>query len=612
MIIHGIADLRPSSHARMHMFRNQGINKSGFFWLFIINDALIQISLFLFFTGLLIYLFNINQIAFYAIVWFIVTSAMIYLIITSMPAYCIDTPCGSPFSILVCKAFAAIIRWLFVALNSFKRVEYPDTEYFHYLQDINRMGYIWANVQNSYKPSPNIECQILDRTIDSMTVPELEWAFQQFCDFPFQDARHPLPGPRIQNYKWSSAVARFSSSTFFSDSLSGWDKIRRLDLCMKHHVLQYFAKPGEIMKGNDYQRVGFWAQILIAVIIADVQRDDHGWIALVKDQLGESRYIARGYYRRDDNSVLLINLIHITRQIIRCWEDKHGLARTALPHIFRSLSNFDIQDTPLELQHDFLAFWDGINREAQTSEILWEIRDNLSNLRDTLNRDRYDWYTPTVSSFPYSGPRGNTPDPTLLDKSVNENTLTAITPNNYISASVTDPPPRSPLPVPEHSIAEPTDGSLHGGASDETQCIAQVDASPHSTPEPLKPPGPTPDSVADTSSTGRDQSTLEHDPNSLPLDDMNSPTDDASANISSGVGVQSPPPAPISVPSPATLQVASALDHSGTATAPFSTQHKVQDLKDPVETGSTYISRQPDPSAEHCDRSNIDTAAPHG
>jgi hypothetical protein len=32
------------------------------------------------------------------------------------------------------------------------------------------------------------------------------------------------------------------------------------------------------------QQVGFWAQILIAVIIADVQRDDYGWVALVEDQ----------------------------------------------------------------------------------------------------------------------------------------------------------------------------------------------------------------------------------------------------------------------------------------------------------------------------------------
>ena len=52
------------------------------------------------------------------------------------------------------------------------------------------------------------------------------------------------------------------------------------------------------------QEVGFWAQILIAVIIADVQRDDYGWVALVEDQLGGSKYIAQGYHHHGDNSVL--------------------------------------------------------------------------------------------------------------------------------------------------------------------------------------------------------------------------------------------------------------------------------------------------------------------
>jgi Family of unknown function (DUF6535) len=621
---------RPSRRARMHVFRHQGIANKGFIGISTITNALIHLSLFLFFAGLLIYLFNVNHIAFYAVFWFIATFAMIYLIITLMPTCRINTPCSSPFSPLVCQAFAAIILWIFDTVNSFNQVKYPETEYLGILRQIKSKGYMKASYYTiGSKISPNIECQILDRTIDHVANPELEWAFQQFCDFQSR--------PKIHKYRWSSAVARFASSTFVSGSLSGWDKIWRLDLCMKvadlanvpdagldflyfvldrHHVRRYFVKPGDIMKrklAKDYQRVGFWAQILIAVIIADVQRDDHGWIALVEDQLGESGYIAQGYHRRGDNSVLLINLIHITRQIIRCWEDKHGLARTALPHIFRSLSNFDIQDTPLELQHDFITFWDGINREAQTSEILWEIRDHLRNLRDTLNRDSDDSDTPTAPSSPYSGPRGNPPNPTFLDKSVNENTLTTISPTDYISlqgASTADPH----LPVPEHSIAEYTDESPPGGVSDETQRIAQVDASPHSTPEPLKPPDPTPDSVVDTSSTGRDQSTLGHNPNCLPLVNMNSPTDVASTSsyISSGIGVQSPHPAPISVTLPATPQVASVSDPSGTATAPVSTRHEVQDLKDPVETGSTCISRQPDPSAEHCDRSNIDTAVPHG
>ena len=129
---------RPSRRARMHMLRYQGIAKMSFFRISDITNALMHFPLFLFFSGLLIYLFNVNRIAFCAIVWFIVASAMIYLIVTLMPACRIS---GSPFSALVCQAFAAIIRWIFDALKFSKRVPYPDTQYFKFLHKIKLKGY---------------------------------------------------------------------------------------------------------------------------------------------------------------------------------------------------------------------------------------------------------------------------------------------------------------------------------------------------------------------------------------------------------------------------------------------------------------------------------------
>ena len=105
---------------------------------------------------------------------------------------------------------------------------------------------------------------------------------------------------------------------------------------------------------------GLCSKGIIAGVVAGVSERDERWKALAKDQLGEvfQKYVAHG------DSVLLANLIHITRPLFRlCLEDIQDMA-FPLMAILRCISEFDIEQTVPDLQYDFCALWNEITREA--------------------------------------------------------------------------------------------------------------------------------------------------------------------------------------------------------------------------------------------------------
>ena len=60
--------------------------------------TLLHLSLFLFFGGLAIYLFNINHEVFSYVIWWIVLFFLVYGLITLLPIFRHDSTCYSPLS----------------------------------------------------------------------------------------------------------------------------------------------------------------------------------------------------------------------------------------------------------------------------------------------------------------------------------------------------------------------------------------------------------------------------------------------------------------------------------------------------------------------------------
>ncbi|KAI0250418.1 hypothetical protein BJV78DRAFT_559246 [Lactifluus subvellereus] len=92
----------PHRRARTRAFFAHGVDKFHLSWMVEALPALIHLSLFLFFIGLLIYLFNVNYTVFRAVVWWVAVSAATYLITTVLPIFRLESPYYTPLHFSRC------------------------------------------------------------------------------------------------------------------------------------------------------------------------------------------------------------------------------------------------------------------------------------------------------------------------------------------------------------------------------------------------------------------------------------------------------------------------------------------------------------------------------
>ncbi|KAH9989381.1 hypothetical protein BJV74DRAFT_773121, partial [Russula compacta] len=93
-----LARCTPPKQARMRTFFANGVEKFRVRWVVEALPALVHLSLFIFFAGLVIYLFNINHTVFSAAACWIGLLSTVYLCITLMPCFLHDSPYYSPLS----------------------------------------------------------------------------------------------------------------------------------------------------------------------------------------------------------------------------------------------------------------------------------------------------------------------------------------------------------------------------------------------------------------------------------------------------------------------------------------------------------------------------------
>jgi hypothetical protein len=197
---------------------------------------------------------------------------------------------------------------------------------------------------------------------------------------------------------------------------------------------------------------------VVASIISNAERNDR-WFALAMDQLGISRDVLRGYLAHGD-SVLLANLIHITRQFFHSLL-QHDLdlavTRMALS-LLPSVSKFDILNTLPELQHDFCALWNEIVQQVQSSgadinpfvDIFVEIRHLYVALHGT---DALGYFlTSTTGHDDLLRRRTSYPFCTVPDHRSNSTTHLEEVSGNAIGRASHPPPPLLPSPPSHHLV----------------------------------------------------------------------------------------------------------------------------------------------------------------
>ena len=200
----------------------------------------------------------------------------------------------------------------------------------------------------------------------------------------------------------AEALNGFLERTWSSDLVSETIKIRRLAICVRaidaahlfdaaYIILSGFfdhrpalfrsVELGHslISWGNSYDRKStFFAQGIIACVIANVPQRNERWFLLTMHHLGISEHVLRSYLDHG-NSVLLANLIHFVRQFI-CTFLRATWEEFPLLYILQHLGlNYNVQDTLPGLQTDFCGLWNEIFLQRHDrnyfliSNILWRI-----------------------------------------------------------------------------------------------------------------------------------------------------------------------------------------------------------------------------------------------
>jgi Family of unknown function (DUF6535)/Ubiquitin carboxyl-terminal hydrolase len=355
--------------------------------------TLIHISLFLFFGGVAIFLFNINNAVFNSVVWWIALFAIAYGLITVMPIVRYDSPYYSPLSLPAWVLYAGISYLSFKALFSLKAHKihvFRTWQRLRTMRDQYR-GWILGGVEEAAKEMASkrlseIDLCILGWTIDALGDDDrLEKFFEAIPGFfnskLVKHLKKEFPDDNNLLKKFWKASNGFLERTLLSNSVTEQVKSRRLDIGMnatseitnrrnssipRDLLFQSWDHvPQNVEIGNILTRwcnsnnpdIAWYAHCIATRILASVQeRDDH-WIELAVDVLGLSKRNLWDNIAYGNDSVSLAILISVARRDLHYNFCDWGMLST--------LSKLDIHDTPSGLQQDFCKLWNESVEEAR-------------------------------------------------------------------------------------------------------------------------------------------------------------------------------------------------------------------------------------------------------
>ena len=408
----------PHKRARLRAFLSDAIDGLHVLWVIEGVRAMTHLSMFLFFAGLLIYLYNICHAVFVAVVWWVALSTAVYVSFTLLPVFLPNSPYYAPLSPTLWFLFNCTSFAVFQVLSSrvFSFLGRNTATRFRGLRDYYR-GRLLEDVrkiaeESASQQSSAIDVQVLDSTLHDLNEDSAwEKFFEAVPGFFNSKLVHGVKGHLPEDFRenFVQALRGFLDRTFSFNSVTEVARGGRLVICLNaahaalgvHGISQIFTdifseRWPELLQSVEIghsllrrincsnKQVTWDVRRTVARIIVGVrERDDH-WISLAKAEYGVAGHVLREYIGHGD-SVLLSILIHMTRQAFH--------TRSWTPWILSSLAEFNIRDTFPEFQHAFCALWNDIVLEAWTEEgpenipvrILREIRHACIALHQDTN-----------------------------------------------------------------------------------------------------------------------------------------------------------------------------------------------------------------------------------
>ena len=387
----------PEKRARMRAYFANGVDKMHIPWAVEGLPALLHLSLFLFFGGLVIFLFSIDHEVFTCVIWWIVLFSTVYGLITVLPLIRQDSPYSAPLSIPAWSFYASIQYVTFQLLTSitFGYMGYHRYPRFHGLKNRYR-SWILGGMEEAVEETVSEKASEIDVQILSWTIGALgdDDSLEQFFEaIPgFFDSKLVVDLQRGISLTFLLTFWRtldgFMDRTSSSNSVMESVKSRRVIICrdimdripcvpiyryptlcpyfnqapVSIEKLQVMARwftnepfiPDIVVSRTD---VNYAARRSVALSLPRIQELDDRWITLAHSSYpvyGLSEWELRNYVALGRNNALLAILIDVSRQAIFTSEWEY----------LKPLAEFDIRDTLPRLQHEFCTLWNELVQEA--------------------------------------------------------------------------------------------------------------------------------------------------------------------------------------------------------------------------------------------------------
>ena len=447
-----IEECSPHKRARIHYFLENGLLKFGIHRMVGAILALVHLSLFLFFAGLVVYLSNINHAVFTVVICWVALLSVVYGFTTFMPFIWLDspyyTPLTSPAWFLFTRALYLVFGVLCGTMSLFCTSNLLCPVWKWAKRQVQRTYEgTWCEVKEAVsEQSEAIDYAILTYTLLGLDEDgEHERVLESIPGF-FKSNKVKLDLLRDHaRMRAEIAIRHVLHNTLSPNSLHESVKIRRLATCFNtaSEVLApdhgnligdlievswgevlHSAAIGHHLRSWDKGSGGHFTpyiQGIVAALIASVRTRDESWATLARDHLGVPEAVFHDYQTHGD-SVLLANLIHFARNA--------DLLDSFTLKVVRTISKFDAGGTLPELRRDFCGMWNDLVQQGQNYDadsgyatFLEEIRQHYITLHPGTDpapttfpgstTDRHDdslWYP---SSYPLCNIPINHPQATV-------------------------------------------------------------------------------------------------------------------------------------------------------------------------------------------------------
>ena len=419
--------------------------------------TLLHLSLFLFFGGLAIFLFNVDEEVFTCVACWIGLFLIVYGLITLLPVFRHDCPYYTPLSKPVLYLYVGIPYVTCLAIKTCydKYDRYWQRDLFGRTR-IDRIfwhcrGWMFLGMEKmaeetAKKQTSEIDLRILDWTIiDSLLGDDdsLEKFFKAipglFYSKRLKDLENSFPFKSLN--KFVNALDRFMRR---SESVADPTiKTRRANICKDivgiipnpHIIISdrlpefYDQAPVSIERLQIMARwsahgepcISRSAKLTAARNLARIQERDGRWIAFASDLYGLPKDIIERHVTLGGDSALLAIVIDKCRRYLRSNDCDWAFIEKS--------SRFDICNTLPEQQHNFCTLWNELAQDARNQgsfttpvEILREIRLLYISLHQgtdaaptafSASTGQYDRILYEPSSYPLCDIASHRPDPLL-------------------------------------------------------------------------------------------------------------------------------------------------------------------------------------------------------